>query len=101
MVVFEKYRELRDNGIEDSLQYVETLGAYAADKKYFPKLKSIIKMLRTEYDIPQLNRTYMLTIIITFLSAISISVIAAGYSIMGLATYSQVQLYLLLLWVVR
>ena len=28
----------------------------------------------------------MLTIIITFLSAISISVIAAGYSIMGLAT---------------
>jgi len=53
--VYEKYRELRDNGIEDSLQYVETLGAYAADKKYFPKLKSIIKKLRTEYDIPQLN----------------------------------------------
>jgi uncharacterized FlgJ-related protein len=52
---YEKYRELRDNGIEDSLQYVETLGAYAADKKYFPKLKSIIKKLRTEYDIPQLN----------------------------------------------
>ena len=52
---YEKYRELRDNGVEDSLQYVETLGAYAADKKYFPKLKSIIKKLRTEYDIPQLN----------------------------------------------
>ena len=52
---YEKYRELRDNGIEDSLLYVETLGAYAADKKYFPKLKSIIKKLRTEYDIPQLN----------------------------------------------
>ena len=52
---YEKYRELRDNGIEDSLQYVETLGAYAADKKYFPKLRSIIKKLRTEYDIPQLN----------------------------------------------
>ena len=52
---YEKYRELRDNGIEDSLRYVETLGAYAADKKYFQKLRSIIKKLRTEYDIPQLN----------------------------------------------
>jgi len=52
---YEKYRELRDNGIEDSLLYVETLGAYAADKKYFPKLKSIIKKLRTEYDIPKLD----------------------------------------------
>ena len=35
---YEKYRELRDNGVEDSLQYVETLGAYA-DKHYFPKIK--------------------------------------------------------------
>jgi Bax protein len=52
---YEKYRELRDNGIEDSLQYVETLGAYAADKQYFPKLRSIIKKLRTEYDIPILK----------------------------------------------
>ena len=52
---YEKYRELRDNGIEDSLLYVETLGAYAADKKYFPKIRSIIKKLRTEYDIPKLN----------------------------------------------
>ena len=52
---YDKYRELRDNGIEDSLQYVETLGAYAADKKYFPKLRSIIKKLREEYDIPKIN----------------------------------------------
>jgi len=52
---YEKYRELRDKGIEDSLLYVETLGAYAADKKYFPKLRSIIKKLRTEYEIPQLD----------------------------------------------
>jgi len=37
----------------------------------------------------------MLTILITFLSAISISVIAAGYSIMGLATlFAGAQLYL-------
>jgi uncharacterized FlgJ-related protein len=52
---YDKYRELRDNGEQDSLKYVETLGAYAADKKYFPKVKSIIKKLRTEYDIPKLD----------------------------------------------
>ena len=52
---YEKYRELRDNDVSDSLKYVETLGAYAADKNYFPKVKSIIKKLRTEYDIPILN----------------------------------------------
>ena len=52
---YEEYRELRDNDVSDSLKYVETLGAYAADKKYFPKVKSIIKKLRTEYDIPQLQ----------------------------------------------
>ena len=52
---YEKYRELRDNGVEDSLQYVETLGAYASDKDYFPKVKRIIKMLREDYDIPLIN----------------------------------------------
>ena len=52
---YDKYRELRDNGEQDSLKYVETLGAYAADKKYFPKLRNIIKKLRTEYDIPILK----------------------------------------------
>ena len=52
---YEKYRELRDNGVTDSLQYVETLGAYASDKHYFSKIKSIIKKLREEYDIPILK----------------------------------------------
>ena len=52
---YEKYRELRDNGVSDSLQYVETLGAYAADKHYFGKIKSIIKKLREEYEIPILK----------------------------------------------
>ena len=52
---YEKYRELRDNGVEDSLQYVETLGAYASDKHYFGKIRSIIKKLREEYDIPILQ----------------------------------------------
>ena len=49
---YEKYRELRDNGVTDSLQYVETLGAYASDKNYFPKVKRIIKMLREDYTVP-------------------------------------------------
>ena len=39
----------------ENLEIMETLGAYAADKKYFPKLRSIIKKLRTEYDIPKLQ----------------------------------------------
>ena len=49
---YEKYRELRDNGVEDSLLYVETLGAYASDKHYFVKIKGIIKKLREDYEIP-------------------------------------------------
>jgi len=52
---YEKYRELRDNEVTDSLKYVETLGAYASDKNYFGKVKSIIKKLREEYDIPILK----------------------------------------------
>ena len=52
---FEKYRELRDNDITDSMLLVETLGAYASDKDYFPKVKRIIKMLREDYDIPKLK----------------------------------------------
>ena len=49
---YEEYRKLRDNGVVDSLQYVNTLGAYASDKKYFPKVKRIIKKLREDYDLP-------------------------------------------------
>ena len=52
---YKKYRELRDNGVEDSLLYVETLGAYASDKHYFGKIKGIIKKLREDYDIPIIN----------------------------------------------
>ena len=52
---FEEYREKRDNGVTDSLQLVNTLGAYASDKDYFPKVKRIIKMLREKYTIPQIN----------------------------------------------
>ena len=49
---YEKYRKVRDNVVEDSLLYVETLGAYDSDKHFFGKIKSIIKKLREEYDIP-------------------------------------------------
>ena len=52
---YEEYRKLRDNGVEDSLLYVETLGAYASDKHYFGKIKGIIKKLREDYDIPIIN----------------------------------------------
>ena len=52
---FEEYRKKRDNGVTDSLQLVNTLGAYASDKDYFPKVKRIIKMLREKYTIPQIN----------------------------------------------
>ena len=52
---YEEYRKLRDNGVEDSLLYVATLGAYASDKHYFGKIKRIIKKLREEYEIPILN----------------------------------------------
>ena len=52
---YEKYRELRDNGETDSLKYVETLGAYASDKHYFGKIKSIIKKLREDYELPIIN----------------------------------------------
>ena len=52
---YEEYRKLRDNGVEDSLLYVETLGAYASDKHYFGKIKRIIKKLREEYEKPILN----------------------------------------------
>ena len=52
---YEEYRKLRDNGVEDSLLYVETLGAYASDKHYFGKIKGIIKKLREDYDLPVIN----------------------------------------------
>ena len=48
---FEDYRKLREDGIDDPMILVETLGAYASDKDYFPKIKSIIKKIRKEYKI--------------------------------------------------
>jgi hypothetical protein len=42
---------LREDGIDDPMILVETLGAYASDKDYFPKIKSIIKKIRKSYKI--------------------------------------------------
>ena len=47
---YKKYRDLRESGIDDPYILVETLDAYAADKHYFSKIKSILKKIRSEYD---------------------------------------------------
>ena len=49
--VYKKYRELRENGIDDPYILVETLDAYAADKHYFSKIKSILTKIRSEYEV--------------------------------------------------
>ena len=48
---YKKYRELREDGIDDPYILVETLDAYAADKNYFSKIKSILTKIRSEYAI--------------------------------------------------
>ena len=48
---FGKYRELREDGINDPFILVETLDAYASDKDYFSKVKSILRKIRNEYKI--------------------------------------------------
>ena len=48
---YKKYRELRENGIDDPYILVETLDAYAADKHYFSKIKSILTKIRSEYEV--------------------------------------------------
>ena len=48
---FGDYRELREDGIDDPFILVETLDAYASDKNYFSKIKSILRKIRNEYKI--------------------------------------------------
>ena len=48
---YKKYRDLRENGIDDPYILVETLDAYAADKHYFSKIKSILTKIRSEYEV--------------------------------------------------
>lgn len=47
---YEDYRKGLENNI-DTFKLVETLGAYASDKNYFPKVKSIIRKIREDYNI--------------------------------------------------
>ena len=46
---YEDYRKMLQDGITDPFKLVETLDAYASDKHYFSKIKSIIKKMREEY----------------------------------------------------
>tara|TARA_B100000902_G_scaffold310544_1_gene300202 strand:- start:682 stop:1272 length:591 start_codon:yes stop_codon:yes gene_type:complete len=48
---YKKYRELMNNGEDDPYILVETLDAYASDKYYFTKVKSILTKIRSEYAI--------------------------------------------------
>jgi uncharacterized FlgJ-related protein len=50
---YEKYRNLVDSGQNDPYVLVETLDAYAADKHYFSKIKSILTKVRSEYEVKQ------------------------------------------------
>ena len=52
---YEEYRTLREQGIDDPYILVETLDAYASDKHYFSKIKSIITKIRTNYDLGLTN----------------------------------------------
>ena len=51
---YDDYRK----GLEDNIdvfKLVETLGAYASDKNYFPKVKKIITKIREEYKLDYRN----------------------------------------------
>ncbi len=51
---FKEYRKLKhDQDVNDPFKLLITLGSYASDENYFPKVKSIIKKLRTQYTIPK------------------------------------------------
>ena len=48
---YKKYRQLREDGIDNPYILVETLDAYASDKNYFSKIKSILTKIREDYKI--------------------------------------------------
>jgi len=53
---FEKYRELKhEKDINDPFILLNTLDAYASDENYFPKVMRIIKMLREDYEVPEIK----------------------------------------------
>ena len=50
---YKNYRRMREDGIDDPYLLVETLDAYAADKNYFSKVKSILRKIENEYTIKE------------------------------------------------
>ena len=52
---YEKYRELINNGEKSPYVLVETLDAYASDKHYFTKIKSILKKINNQYNIKEIK----------------------------------------------
>jgi len=53
---FEKYRVLKhEKDINDPFILLNTLDAYASDENYFPKVMRIIKMLREDYEVPEIK----------------------------------------------
>ena len=47
---FTEYRQMREDGITDPFLLTETLDAYASDKDYFSKVKSILRKIRKDYQ---------------------------------------------------
>src|SRR5210317_1953098 len=47
---FKEYRKMRDEGITDPFLLTKTLDAYASDKNYFSKVKSILRKIRKDYQ---------------------------------------------------
>ena len=47
---FKEYRQMREDGITDPFLLTETLDAYASDKDYFSKVKSILRKIRKDYQ---------------------------------------------------
>jgi len=47
---FKKYRKMREEGITDPFLLTETLDAYASDKNYFSKVKSILRKIKKDYQ---------------------------------------------------
>ena len=47
---FTEYRKMREEGITDPFLLTETLDAYASDKNYFSKVKSILRKIKKDYQ---------------------------------------------------
>jgi len=46
---YQGYRQMREEGIDNPYMLIETLDAYASDKNYFAKIKSILTKIREDY----------------------------------------------------